>query len=246
VIAPGADVVDDEAVARVQFNAYESAQQWAWASAVAMAAELRRTLEHAPRARLLLSGGKTPAPVYRALARAPLDWSRIDVGLVDERWLQPDDSDSNAYLVRDTLLKDHAATAHFETMTRLGRSIEDVVATANLHARQTPSVLTLGMGDDGHTASLFPRMRGLEQALASRNAYVAVDATGCPGAGAWSRRISLTPAGLAPAKMRLLLIRGDGKRALFERALAGDDVAAMPIRLAIAAPGPRLLVHWCP
>ncbi len=231
---------------RVHFLSYQSAEQWAWAGAVVLAAELRRALEQQPRARLLLSGGSTPAPVYRALARAPLDWGRIDVALVDERWLQPDDPDSNSHLVRTTLLLDKAAEARFETLTRPGRSIEQAVAAANLHANQVPDAVVLGMGDDGHTASLFPRLRGLEQLLASPHAYVAVDATGCPGAGPWPRRISLTPAGLAPARMRLLLMRGEHKRRVFERAMDGSDPTELPIRLAFTTPGARLRVHWCP
>ncbi|MGV8931187.1 MAG: 6-phosphogluconolactonase [Luteimonas sp.] len=242
------DVLPHEDIAgpRVHFLAYQSVEQWAWASAVTLAGELRRELEQRPRARLLLSGGKTPAPVYEALARAPLDWARIDVGLVDERWLQPDDPDSNSHLVRQTLLRDKAANARFETLTRIGRSIEESVAAANLHATHIPDAVVLGMGDDGHTASLFPGMRGLEQALANPNAYVAVDASGCPGAGPWPRRISLTPAGLAPSRMRLLLIRGEHKRKLFERAVDGLDPLQFPVRLTFTTPGARLRVHWCP
>lgn len=231
---------------RVHFLAYQSEEQWAWAGAVTLAGQLRRALERQPRARLLLSGGRTPAPVYRALSRAPLDWDRVDVALVDERWLQPDDPDSNSYLVRTTLLHENAASARFETLTRTGRSIEEAVAAANLHASQAPDAVVLGMGDDGHTASLFPGMRGLEQALASAASYVAVDASGCPGAGAWSRRISLTPQGLAPAHERLLLIRGEHKRELLGRAMDGLDALELPIRIAFTTPGARLRVHWCP
>lgn len=231
---------------RAKFIAYDNVEQWAWAGAVSIAAALRRGLERTPRPRLLLSGGSTPGAVYAALARAPLDWTRIDVGLVDERWLQPDDPDSNAYLVRRQLLQGHAASARFETMTRAGRSLDEAVATANLHAQQAAEVVVLGMGEDGHTASLFPGMPGLAQALHSTQAYVAVDARGCPGAGAWPRRISLTPAGLAGARFRLLLIRGEAKRALFERALAGDDAQALPVRIAFAATDAPLHVQWCP
>ncbi len=236
----------DVAGPRVHFLAWQSAEQWAWAGAVTIAAELRRALELQPRARLLLSGGKTPAPVYQALSRAPLAWDRVDVALVDERWLQPDDPDSNSHLVRATLLQDRAAAARFETLTRTGRSIEEAVAAANLHASQVADVVTLGMGDDGHTASLFPGMRGLEQAIASPSAYVSVDATGCPGAGPWPRRISLTPSGLAPSRTRLLLIRGEHKRSLFERAADGLDPLELPVRLAFTTPGARLRVHWAP
>src|SRR3546814_16349076 len=89
-------------------------------------------------------------------------------------------------------------------------------------------------------------MLGLEQALASPTAYVAVDASGCPGSGQWPRRISLTPAGLEPSRMRLLLIRGEHKRRLFERAMDGTDPLELPIRLALTTPGARLRVPWFP
>ena len=228
------------------FHSHRSEDQWTWATAVAVSAALRRELQERPRARLLVSGGKTPAPVFRALSQAPLEWDRIDVALVDERWLLPDDTDSNAHLVREHLLCGHAAAARFETLTRPGRNIEAAVADANLHALHPPAIVLLGMGDDGHVASLFPHMRGLDAALASDNAYVAVDASGCPGAGPWPRRISLTPAGLAPARTRLLLLRGVNKRVVFERALDGSDPREMPVRIAIQTPGAPLQVHWCP
>jgi 6-phosphogluconolactonase len=230
----------------VAFHAYQNDDQWVWAIAVAVSAALRRDLQQHSRARLLVSGGKTPAPVFRALSQAPLEWSRVDIALVDERWLRPDDPDSNAHLVREYLLKGHAASARFETLTRPGRGIEAAVADANLHARHPPGIILLGMGNDGHFASLFPRMRDLDLALDSRNAYVAVDASGCAGAMPWPRRISLTPAGLAPAHTRMLLLRGQSKRAVFERALEGSDPHELPVRIAYATPGAALQVYWCP
>ena len=230
----------------LRFHAYRNEEEWAWAIAVVVSAALRRELDQHDRARMLVSGGTTPAPAFRALSRAPLDWDRVEIGLVDERWLLPDDHDSNAWNASTHLVRDRAASARLETLTRPGRSIEEAVAVANLHARRRPSIVLLGMGDDGHTASLFPGMRDLELALASPNAYVQVDATGCPGAGAWSRRISITPAGLAPAPTRLLLIRGDRKRQVLERALSGDDPLELPVRIAFHTPGAQLQDHWCP
>lgn len=232
--------------APVTLHEFRNDDQWSWAAAVAVAAALRRDLEERPRARLLVSGGSTPAPVFRALSQAPLEWDRVDIGLVDERWLLPEDPDSNAHLVREHLLRGNAASAHFEPLTRPGRSIEAAVAHANLLASQPAGVVLLGMGSDGHFASLFPRMRGLRDAYESTSAYVAVDANGCPGAGPWQLRISLTPAGLAPAHTRLLLLRGEDKREVFERALEGSDPIEMPVRMAFQAPGAQLQVYWTP
>lgn len=231
---------------RVVFHDHADADAWADAAATAITYALGEALRERERARLLLSGGGTPAPVYRALAQADLDWRRVDVGLVDERWLQPDDPDSNARLARETLLQGPAAQAHFQGLTRTGQGIEEAVRVANLHAHQAADVVVLGMGPDGHTASLFPNMRHLADALAAPQAYVAVDASGCPGAGRFARRISLTPAGLAPSHARFLLIRGEAKHALFERATQGDDVRELPIRLAFTTPGASLQVHWAP
>lgn len=227
----------------VRFHAHADAEGWAQASAAAIAAALRGPLAKG-RARLLLSGGSTPAPVYRALARLALDWGQVDVALVDERWLQPDDPDSNARLVRETLLQARAKDAHFHGLTRAGQGIDEAVRAANLHASRGADVVVLGMGPDGHTASLFPRMRGLDEALASPQPYVAVDASGCEGAGRFARRISLTPAGLAAAHTRVLLIRGQEKRDLFERAIDGGNVRELPIRVAFTVPGAALDVHW--
>lgn len=227
-------------------HVHASIDEWVWASAVAIAADLRRDLALRPRARLLLSGGNTPAPVYQALAKAPLDWPRVDVALVDERWLLPDDPDSNARLVRTHLLHHYAAAARFEAMTQPGRRIEEAVAIANAHAQQPVAIAVLGMGDDGHTASLFPGMADLERVLASRQSYVAVDATGCPGARQWHRRISLTPAGLANAQARALLIQGARKREVFEQALADGDVKRWPVLAALGGDEVSpLQVHWC-
>ena len=230
----------------MHLHAYESATQWTWGAAIAISSAIARDLQQRPRARLLLSGGKTPGPVYTALSKAPLDWEKVDVALVDERWLLPEDPDSNARQVRETLIQNKAQKARLEAITSAGRPFDEALATANLHAKQPAGVVVLGMGDDGHTASLFPGMQDFDRAVAASTPYVGVDATGCPGAGQWHRRISLTPAGLAPAHTRILLVRGEKKRALLDRLLESDDVRELPARLALTVPGAALHVHWCP
>lgn len=227
------------------FHAHGDLGQWVAAAVADTIAALRNDLERNGRARLLVSGGSTPAPVYRALAKQPFDWAKVEVALVDERWLQAGDPDSNAHLIRETLLTDHAAAAHFQAMIMSSGNLHEAVRAAN-DAAAPSSVALIGMGPDGHTASLFPRMRGLAEALASDADYVEVDASGCSGAGPWTHRISLTPAGLAKAAVRLLLIRGEHKRALVGRALADADPVELPIRAVFALPGAPLQIHWCP
>ena len=230
----------------LEFHAYADENQWTSAVAAVVTNALRDRLLAQTRGRLLVSGGSTPAPVFRALSQSAIDWPHVDIALVDERWLPPTDPDSNAHLVREHLLRGPAREARFELLARPNRSIETAVSDANLHAKHPADIVLLGMGDDGHTASLFPRMPGLDGALSTPLAYVAVDASGCPGAGAWSRRISLTPAGLAPAAVRLLLIRGQQKRELLQHVIAGTDPHEYPVRLAFTTPGAILQVHWCP
>ena len=227
------------------FQAHAGVAQWVAAAVSDTVAALQADLDSNGHARFLVSGGTTPAPVYLALATLPLDWARVDVALVDERWLPAADADSNARLIQETLLTDHAAAAHFEPMLMPNRNFTDSVLAANLSSSPA-SVAILGMGADGHTASLFPNMSGLGQALVSLDDYVAVDASDCPAAGPWPQRISITPAGLAKSAVRVLLIRGEQKRDLLLRALDATNPDELPIRFALFLPGAPLRIHWCP
>ena len=231
---------------RVQWFSHDDPEDWIHAAAADMERCLAAELAAHGHARMLLSGGTTPAPVYAQLAVAPLDWNRVTVGLVDERWLSPRDSASNTRLVRESLL-DRADVGHFEPLVREGLSLAESVHAANLEAAHAADacVAVLGMGNDGHTASLFPGSADLERALASELPYAALDATGCPVAGEWPLRITLTPAGLARTRHRLLLLRGEAKRQMLARALDGDDVRELPIRVALDLGIEPLRVHWC-
>ncbi len=231
---------------RIELLSYDDPDQWTQSIADEIGSLLKQEIQTRGQARLLLSGGTTPAPVYTALAEHPLDWSKLEVGLVDERWLSPQDSDSNAWLVKHSFL-DHAEAATFTPLVRSGKQLPECVHTANLQATHTipACVAVLGMGGDGHTASLFPGAADLPKALASQQPYAALDATGCPGANTWPLRITLTPAGLAGVQTRLLLVRGKQKLEVLQAALDGHDPVEYPIRVAIDQPGTRLRVHWC-
>jgi len=225
---------------------HADAEAWVRAAVADIASGLQRALDAHGEAKLLLSGGSTPAPVHRALAREPLAWAKISLGLVDERWLAKDDLASNARLLRETLLEEGAPGARFEAMKLPPHhQIEDSVREANRHP-VAGAVCVLGMGEDGHTASLFPGIPDLPRALAAREDYVAIDASAAPVAQPWPRRISLTPAGLARTATRVLLLRGARKREVLVRALEGDDVSALPVRAAFGLPGEPLRIHWAP
>ncbi len=231
---------------RVEWHEHRDPESWVHAAAADLERILAVELAIRGQARMLVSGGTTPAPVYAQLAVAPLDWRKITVGLVDERWLSPLDRASNTRLVRESLL-DRAEVGHFEPLVREGLSLAESVHAANLEAEHAPEacVAVLGMGNDGHTASLFPGSADLDRALASALPYAALDASGCPVAGDWPLRITLTPAGLARTRHRLLLLRGAAKREVLARALDGDDVRELPIRTALDIGIEPLRVHWC-
>ena len=231
--------------APIVLHAFDHPSAWSRAAAHAISQALVDDLARHGSAGLRLSGGTTPAEVYAELAQQALDWSAVTISLVDERYLPPHEPASNAFLIQQHLLRS-LAQVHFAPLVRPGLTLAACVAAANEDARRAPqrTVTVLGMGEDGHTASLFPGAVDLATVLKSPTVYAALDATGCPGANQWSQRITLTPAGIALANHRFLLIRGQRKRDVLEAALASADAQRYPIRVAIDHPGERLHVFW--
>lgn len=234
----------------MKIETFESRDALADALAQRVVDLLRARVEDGTSPLLRVSGGSTPLPLFRALARAELDWSRVRVGLVDERWVPTDDPASNERFVRGELLAPGTpgAEAHFVGLADAARPVDTAPTRwaeqleAGLPDRS--EVLILGMGGDGHFASLFPGMPGLEAAfdLAAAPGTLSALAPSEPRA-----RVSLNLSAIAAAEHLFLHITGSDKRELLDRALAGDpEVASLPIATLVAQLGAHVTVYWAP
>ncbi len=180
---------------------------------------------------LCLSGGSTPRPLYETLATPPLrerfPWSRTQFFFGDERFVPPDDAASNARMADEALFaRASVPPQNVHPIPTVGitpaqAAVEYERTLRALHGGQAPTsdaplfdLCLLGVGDDGHTASLLPK----DAALDVRDRLVAVVAHGRPQA-----RITLTYPALESSRVVVFLLQGDGKRAILDRLLSGDD-----------------------
>ena len=215
-----------------------------------VAGGVERAIADRGRADFMTSGGSTPGPLFDRLSGWALPWESVSVGLVDERWVSTESDASNESLVRTRLLTGKAGAAGLVPMKTRAANPHDAVADRN--AAYTPhcspiDVILLGMGSDGHTASWFPGSKGLESALlpSNRELIAAIDATGCLIAGSHTQRLTLTGPAVTSARMALMLLFGNEKLDVLERALKADPME-MPVRHAIDKLGPRLIIIWAP
>lgn len=195
-------------------------------------------------ASLVVSGGNTPVKCFTELSEAAIDWLNVHVILSDERWVPADSDESNEKLVRQHLLKRFAARAHFVPAYESGANIvercEDLAETIRLHPFPFACCL-LGMGEDGHFASLFPDASNLKQGLDvdSRNLCLPVTTAASP-----HERISLTLSAISRSDEIVLLIFGERKREVFERAKAGD--LTLPVTHLIRNKRAPVSIYWAP
>ena len=202
-----------------------------------LAGELGDFLRRHERVSLAVPGGTTPGPVFDVLSDLRIAWERVTVLPTDERWVDPDSPRSNARLIRERLLTGPAAAAGFVSLASAEPTPEaalpDLIAAVTPHLPLT--VLLLGMGEDGHVASLFPGADRLAEAL--DDAAPPVMALSAPGAP--EPRISLTAPVLTGALSVHLLITGPAKRAALEAAANARPEAA-PVRLVLD----QAMIHW--
>lgn len=229
-------------------NVFSSREEASQAAADHAARLLGEAIESAGRASFVSSGGSTPKAMLEALSSADLDWTRISVGLVDERNVPADDPASNEALIRETLLQGPAASAQFEPLYRgADEASANAMQSDALYAMILPADLVLlGMGNDGHTASWFPGAVDLSDALVtSRHNVVAIDASGCPVAGEVTDRITLSRSAIAGARAALLLIFGQDKRDVLDAAQSAS-IEDMPVRAALDDLSDKLVIVWAP
>jgi 6-phosphogluconolactonase len=203
---------------------------------------LAAAIEARGMALLVVSGGSTPKRYFQALSTQPLDWARVAVTLADERRVPDDSPRSNARLVRENLLVNLAAKAQFAPLADTRLPAEQELAAAGARVARLPlpaDLVVLGMGDDGHTASWFPRAAGLAEVMdpAARALVSAIVPT-----DGLEPRLTLTGRVILRARRLALQIEGAGKLATLHRAMEGGDAAEMPIRTVLSQAADRLTI----
>lgn len=232
---------------QVMIHAFDSRVQASKVAAMTLNSALREDLLSKGCASLLLSGGSTPAMVYRELSRVESNWEATSIGLVDERYVPPSDPRSNERLVRDNLLIANAAKAKLVSLWSEGASLETVERRAARAYRCfiRPSAALVGMGEDGHTASWFPDSASLGRALSDQSPpVIAARATGLQP-GQVERRLTVTKRVLMSTKQLVLLMFGDTKLSRFEAAM-NDAYPQLPIRELVDARERKLTIIWAP
>jgi 6-phosphogluconolactonase len=213
--------------------------------AEAVADRLRAAIAERGVAAIAVSGGSTPGRFFQALGKTKdIDWSKVIVTLVDERWVDETNDRSNAMLVNERMLQGPAATARFLPLYS-GGDTPDAAAIARTNALladlpETFAAVVLGMGGDGHTASFFPGGDTLDEALTAQGPTLSIRA---PGAG--EPRITFTLPRLLRTDALYLHIEGQEKAEVLDQALGDGPVEDLPIR-AVLRSGHPVNVYWCP
>ena len=225
---------------------FTAADEWAQVCAARLADALAAAIFEGGRAVFAGSGGSTPTPIYRRLAGAGLDWSRVVVTLIDERYVPETSPESNAALLKQTLLTGPAAAARFVPLFQPAVTVDRAAALA-AHALANEGgkldAVLLGMGEDGHICSMFPNSPTLRTLLSPALKPTVLGVPhGRDGAAPSLERLTINLPYLMTARRVVLAITGAAKRAVFELEAAGDP-AIQPIAALIAARVP-LDVLW--
>ncbi|RDV26155.1 6-phosphogluconolactonase [Alteromonas aestuariivivens] len=225
-------------------QSFESPQALTEAFAAQLVSILSDGIAKRGRASLVVSGGRTPLALFQTLSNADLEWDKVDVTLADERWVDEADDASNTRLVRENLIQNKASVANFVTLKTDHSDAKDGIGEAEsrvANLAQPFDALILGMGEDGHTASLFPCSEQVEAGLDmdSGRVCIAVQPTTAP-----HQRISLTLPALLNSRNIFLHLTGESKKDVLTDALSGATEVQKPIT-AVVNRAPVTLM-WAP
>lgn len=227
--------------AAIQIHRFGNRDECAQGLAHYIAARLQDDLATSGEASLILSGGSTPVPMFKALSQQPLEWSRIAVSLADDRWLPPDHADSNQGKIEQYLLQNEARQARWIPLWNPASHEDEALGRCREQLQQLPaqlSLVVLGMGNDGHTASLFPCSSELEKVWDSTFDCEWVEPRSAP----WLR-MTLTPQRLLASGERILHLTGIDKLDTLNQAFKNNERKEMPIRHFLSA---GIRIFWAP
>ena len=232
----------------MNFNSYLNKSEQALQLAKQVAAELTAAIQLKSKAVAAFAGGTTPVLFFQALAEQAVDWQKVIFTLTDERQVASEHERSNALLLTTHLLKQLNGKAQFQALYKVGQTPDDLrLLEQAFQANYLPlDVVVLGMGNDGHFASLFPQAANLAQGLDPKNPSILLEVS---SAELPEARISLSLAALLTAKHLHLLITGLEKKQLLDQALLrvkSGQPRQWPIEALLAEAGDRLIVHYAP
>lgn len=230
---------------QVRLEEFPDTSTLAEGAASAVEGALRAGLVARKRASLVVPGGATPGPAFDRLSRADLDWSRVEVTLTDERWAEFGSPALNEAVARTRLLRNDAAAARFIRLRTLHESPDDALADRSVALKRMVrpfDAVLLGMGEDGHVASLFPGADGIEAALdPDAKTDLAIIIPPEPPPDAPFVRLTLTARALCEARVLILIFTGEAKRTAFET--AGVEA---PVSAVLAGATGQVRALWAP
>ena len=204
---------------------------------------LAEAIKKRGRASIAVSGGSTPVPLFKELSLLSLDWSKVDLTLVDDRWVDSKSADSNELLVRTHLIKNNASKVNFIPLKNDSNTAKDGQKQSEALLRNFTlpfDVIVLGMGSDGHTASLFPCSDELADGMDLNNPNYLVSTS--PKTASYER-LSLTAKVIMDAKNVFLHLNGSSKLHTLESAMEYKDSSKMPIYKFLKS---GLSIYWSP
>ncbi len=180
------------------------------------------------RAFIALSGGNTPRPFLKRLSQTDIPWEKVTVTLVDERWVETDSPDSNEHLIQDALMTSKAGKAHFIGLMSDAKDPYEGIEICRSRLKGIADdfdLVILGMGEDGHTASLFPQAKELALALSTEESCLVLTPPSAP-----YTRITLSLSRLLRSRHIFLHIEGKKKFKVLQKAMNKENIEEMPIR----------------